>query len=326
MLRAARQYLDERLFQQSLLNYDVLNLDDRGFTGSCELTFHYAYRQGATLSSEVLRSPFDSYSLHDHSRVLFLAIAAFHQFLETQAESALDAFLDQSRLVLAVTRHTHGYCAVPRYERVKAYPSHPMPWMSCHSQGWALSVFCRAYQVTGENEFLKAALGVLRSFLVEVSEGGIRDRERSGRVFFEEYPFPGRTRHVLNGFVTALLGIHECGRATNAALADDLFAEGIATLTDDVLDTFDVGFTTTYDQLTRRPGPPSIYYTKVHARQMAVLYRLTGQSHFGRRAHRWHQYSTSLLSRGLLLRELLAYRARNAPRYVQEVCRALGID
>jgi hypothetical protein len=316
-----QRYFETLRFERSLVNYDVLALDDRAFENTSGLKFHYAYWPEAekTLSTEVFRvRPVGD---PDYSLRLFLAIAEFHRFLGTQDSTSLDRFVEQARTVLGGTTAMEGCRVIPMFFRVKSYGDHNVPWISCHSQGRALSVFCRAHQVTGEEQFLDAAYGILRSFTIDVAAGGIRDREKTGHLFFEEYPFPGKVRHVLNGFMTALFGIHEFGRATGERLARDLFDEGAATLSNEVLETFDAGYTTRYDQVTARPGPASRFYTKVHARQLAILHRLTGKPHFLSRAQRWQRYTINPTDRFLLGINCFAYRLTNAPRYAREACK-----
>jgi hypothetical protein len=324
MLEPVRYYLANRQFQHSLLNYNVLELDDRAFDWSGSLKFRYEYHQGRTLSTEVFRRPPSPAAGLDYTSWLFQAIAEFHQFLETHDSAALGRFVGHARRLLDRSISMDGWRAIPKFARVTGYGNHQVPWISCHSQGWALSVFCRAYHVTGEGRFLDAARGVMRSFAIDVEAGGIRDREKTGRLFFEEYPFPGRVRHVLNGFVTALFGIHEFGRATGDREAWNIFDEGASTLCDEVLDTFDAGHTTRYDQMTGRPGPASCLYTKVHARQLAVLHRLTGKPHLLSRARRWQHYTMNPGDRFLLGVECLEYRIANAPRYARDLCRRWG--
>jgi hypothetical protein len=320
LLQLTRRYFDHRRFQRSLLNYDVLALDSRAFDNTSDLKFHYAYWPAKTLSTEVFRSPYAVRGEPNYVLCLFSAVAEFHRFLETQDATSLDRFVEQARTVLSGTTTVEGCRAIPRFDRIKCYGDHRVPWISCHSQGWALSVFCRAYQVTRKEQFLDAAHSILRSFNIDVPAGGIRDREKTGRLFFEEYPFPGKVRHVLNGFIAALLGIHEFGRATGERLARDLFDEGIATLCDEVLETFDAGHTTRYDQMTERPEPASYLYTKVHARQLAILHRLTGKPHFLGRAQLWQRYTINPTDRFLLGIDCFAYRLANAPRYAREMC------
>ena len=316
MVGPLRSYFVDRRLQHSLLDYDFLELDSRAFDGSSQLTFRYEYCRGKTLSTEVFRCADDG---SDCSYGLFNAIAEFHQFLEGRDSAALDRFVTKARLLLNRTITIDGFRAIPRFTHVKGYGDHKIPWISCHSQGWAMSVFCRAYSITREDQFLEGAHGIMRSFAVEVARGGVLDHEKTGHIFFEEYPFPGKTRHVLNGFITSLFGIHEFGRATGDPLARSTFDEGIETLSDEILDTFDAGYTSRYDQMTGRPGPASFFYTKVHARQLAILHRRTGKPHFLRRAQLWKQYATEWTNRALLFLNCLAYRAANTSRYARDL-------
>ena len=86
------------------------------------------------------------------------------------------------------------------------------------AQGHALSVLSRAFHVTGDEEYLNAAVKGLHIFekvsseekklsLQPVSEGGVR-ADLFGSPWFEEYPTQPST-FVLNGFIYSLIGLYD---------------------------------------------------------------------------------------------------------------------
>jgi hypothetical protein len=248
----------------------------------------------------------------------------FHQYLETGSEAAKQQFLKGADLLLRArqTVNLGGItCDVWHYLfEVPTYAPHPVPWICCMSQGEAMSVFCRAYQMTGRKEFLEAAKGAMAVYNVPVSEGGILGTDREGHVYYEEYPFPGKTYHVLNGFMYSLMGLYDLYRATGDQEAKRLFEQGIATLTaEGVLDRYDIGYCSRYDQHSGiRFGPAYVRYNLVHVRQLIVLYRITGDDMLRQWAERWFAYSRDPLCRFRCLLESIAWRLRNIPRYVRE--------
>lgn len=99
------------------------------------------------------------------------------------------------------------------------------PWMSCLSQGQALSVLVRAHRLTGDDAYLEVAARAWRPFAVPIHLGGVASTLPNGAPFIEEYP-NSRHTHVLNGALTAMLGLDEfaagAGDAEVAVLRDGL--------------------------------------------------------------------------------------------------------
>jgi hypothetical protein len=174
--------------------------------------------------------------------------------------------------------------------------------------------------VTGEDGFAEAARHAVGPCFVPIEQGGVRDHERNGRLFYEKYALPGQTRHVLNGFMSSLLGIWDVARATGDRDARQAFEEGVASLDDTVLGAYDNGHTSLYEQRgDQRATPSCVFYTWVHARQLASLARITRQHRLQSWAERWRGYTHGPEHRARTAIECLGYRARSLPRY-------LGID
>jgi len=77
------------------------------------------------------------------------------------------------------------------------------------SQGEAMSVLCRAWQETGQERYLKAAMGVFGVFELPVEHDGVLGYiSRIGVPWYEEdVALP--LRHILNGMVYALWGLRD---------------------------------------------------------------------------------------------------------------------
>ena len=206
---------------------------------------------------------------------------------------------------------------MPHFDQVEGYARHETPWPNAMVQGWLGAVLARAHQLTGEARFARAAKLTIAPCFVAVTRGGVRDREKSGALFYEKYALPGQTRHVLNGFLAALLGFWDVARATGDEAAHEAFAAGVATLSDRVLATYDTGYASVYDQtyVGGRVTPSCAFYTWVHARQLSALARITDDPRLLAWAMRWRDYKEKQLHR---LRTAIAcwgYRVRNLPRY-----------
>lgn len=120
------------------------------------------------------------------------------------------------------------------------------PWPSAMSQGEAISVLVRAYQITQEKRYLECAELALASFKAPLKEGGVRYRDEDGFIWYEEYPSLVEPPHVLNGFIFALFGLYDFYKITGSEEAHALFNEGIGTLKAN-LGRWDLGFWSRYD-------------------------------------------------------------------------------
>jgi len=247
--------------------------------------------------------------------------AAKREPLETGDPTARAVFLTTVRELFdsghMVTRGGGTSFVVPHVDQIGGYARHATPWINAMVQGWAGALFMRAHQMTGDARYADAALHAMTPFFVSVERGGLRDTLHSRRVFYEKYPFYGQTRHVLNGFMSSLLGVWDVARATGDSTARQAFEEGVASLDDTLLETYDNGHTSLYDQQPdRRTTPSCVFYNWVHTRQLAALARITGERRLVGWAERWRQYTRSPEHRAHTTLDCIAYRARSLPRYL----------
>jgi len=309
--------------QLRLIEGDPLALDPRVEPHAQQLGFMHVYDAACTGdTTRWLTSPVYAAEAakRDPIDVCHLAIDRFHVFLERGDVAARDDFLAITRGVLDTGRTVElggRTCfVIPHGEQVEGYARHPTPWFNAMVQGWVGALCMRAHQLTGEERFARAAVHAVGGGFVAVGRGGVRDLETNGRVFYEKYAFPGQSRHVLNGFLSALLGIWDVARASGDGDAQSAFDEGVASLDDVVLATYDNGYTTLYDQRPdRRATPSSVLYTWVHARQLAALARITRQPRLLALADHWRSYSRRSGHRLRTTLDTIGYRVRSLPRY-----------
>ena len=82
------------------------------------------------------------------------------------------------------------------------------PWLSALTQGNAVSVLVRAYRLTHEEVFLQVARRAMRTFELDIRDGGVSTSIGEDGVFFEEFAvYPAS--HVLNGYILALFGLYD---------------------------------------------------------------------------------------------------------------------
>ncbi len=172
----------------------------------------------------------------------------------------------------------------------------PAPWWSGLAQGLGLSVLARAHQESGNELFRVAARRALASFHTLTSQGGVADYGETGsELWFEE--MPQRPRHVLNGFLSAIFGLHDfrlafgdACPATGGAGADELLQRSLATL-ESALPQFDTGWWSLYE-LGQQDGRvlASRGYHRLHVVQLRALAQVTGSKLLLSTAERWADY------------------------------------
>lgn len=311
--------------QRAKLQSDPLAFDARVDPHSREIGFYHCFaaEDGETLAW--LRSPayvVEAEKAHPID-ACHLAVAQFHAYLATGAHEARDGFLRQLEAILATgTRDERGF-VIAHDQAIEGYPPHATGWVNAMVQGWVAALCARAHQIGGDIRYRELAGASLHVFRIPVERGGVRSRERCGGAFFEKYALVGQSRHVLNGFLSSLMSLWDVARALDDAGARALFDEGIATLSDRMLDSYDLGYSTRYDQEQAAATPNSVFYTWVHARQLAALGRITSSPALAARASRWRSYTTSWMCQLRTTVDTLQYRVAQLPTYVE---RAVSTD
>ncbi|WP_034060369.1 D-glucuronyl C5-epimerase family protein [Lacinutrix jangbogonensis] len=148
------------------------------------------------------------------------------------------------------------------------------PWQSALSQGFALSVFSRAYQVTKDSIYIKSIHKSLLQFEKTIEEGGIYNNSKIFGEFLEEYPTEQPT-HVLNGFNYTLIGLHDAYIITKNQKAGLLFDKYVKILSEKIKE-FDLGGWSAYS--LDKPSMKNHFtycnpwYHKLHIIQLQVLF------------------------------------------------------
>ena len=305
--------------QQRLMALDPLVLDPRIDPRSPTLTYaHYYFAEESGETERWLTSPVFALEAakRDPIDLCHLVLDRFHAYLE--GRTTAEPFLGTVRELLAAGRDVElgGRRAfiVPNEFQIEGYAPHALPWTNAMVQGWAGSLFARAYQLSNESQFAEAAVRAIQPFFVDVAAGGVR-AQHAGDVFFEKYAVPGQIRHVLNGFTSSLFNLWDVARATRDASATLAFEEGIASLSDRLLESYDTGYSTLYDQHGDGITPRCAFYTWVHARHLAALARITRSTRLWKWADKWRTYTRDPQTRMRTALACLGYRARAVPRY-----------
>jgi hypothetical protein len=165
------------------------------------------------------------------------------------------------------------------------------PWISCIAQGQAISELMRAYQLTGSATYLHAARHALNPFLHTVP-GGLTswwDGVGGSHRWYEEYP-AAQPPHVLNGFMFALVGLHDL--APRSLTAWRLWRAGVRGLIWHV-QAFDVPAQRSQLYAARGPyaRPVGAYYAMTDAVLLRQIVRWTHNRWLSIYAHRWTAYT-----------------------------------
>lgn len=161
------------------------------------------------------------------------------------------------------------------------------PWISALSQGQAISELMRAYQVTGSPGYLHAARHALDPFLRPVPAGVTSLWD--GLPWYEEYP-AANPDHVLNGFMFALVGLHDL--VPRSLVAWRLWRAGVRGLIAHIA-SFDAPFWSTQMYAAYGSGyvPVDAYYARTDAVLIARIARWTHNPLLMTYASRWTAYT-----------------------------------
>ena len=176
------------------------------------------------------------------------------------------------------------------------------PWLSALTQGNVISVFVRAYQLTCKSMFLEAAQRAVRTFELDILDGGVSTRLAGDGIFFEEvaaYP----AAHVLNGYILALFGLYDFLALTQESEIAALIQRSLTTF-HAIIDEFDAGYWSRYDLLHRHLVP--LFYHALHIVLLKALADYSGCEHCMQLAIRWEAYQHRFSCR---LRYLITSRA-----------------
>ena len=188
------------------------------------------------------------------------------------------------------------------------FPSHRYgasnPWLSALTQGNCISVLVRAHHLTGEAIFLQVARRAIRTFELDIKQGGVSASVGKNGIFFEEVA-ANPPAHVLNGYILALFGLYDYVALTGDSLIAALIQRSLVTL-HTLIAEFDMGYWSCYD--LRYKGLASRFYHALHITLLQALARYSGCEHCANLAERWARYQKSFVCRTRYLITYLTLR------------------
>ncbi len=163
------------------------------------------------------------------------------------------------------------------------------PWYSGLAQGQGISVLVRAFKETNLEKYKNAAHQAFQVFSVPTSNGGVNYIDTNGNSWIEEYIVHPPT-HILNGFIWGLWGVYDYALQFNDEKALTLFNQYTRTLVKKI-DSYDNGFWSLYEHSgTLLKMIASSFYHKLHIVQLHVMYELTSENIFYKKANKWEGY------------------------------------
>nr|HET6905120.1 D-glucuronyl C5-epimerase family protein [Ktedonobacteraceae bacterium] len=230
---------------------------------------------------------------HHPTAIARVALAHWNQYQATHDDIHREAFLKQAFWLLEHEAHISDDAG--GWPISSPHPDVPTsgPWLSALTQGIAISVLLRAYQLTHQEAFFEVACRAVRTFERDILDGGVTVPIDNEGIFFEEvavYP----AAHMLTGFIFGLLGLLDYLALTDDARIREVVQRSHATM-HGLFDEFDGGFWT-YTHLLRR----SLASPAHLALQVALLEALAGYSDCDRCTAfvlRWKGYQRRLSCR-----------------------------
>jgi hypothetical protein len=163
-------------------------------------------------------------------------------------------------------------------------------WTSALGQAQAISVLLRAHAATGDPVYAALSLAAAEPLHHPVREGGLR-RRIDGWAVLEEYP-TSEPCAVLNGWIAALLGLHEFCLATGDVRARRLFTDSYEALLE-LLPRYDVGWWSLYSLYPHaRPDLAKPSYQRLHPVLLDALNFVRPHPALEQTAQRWRAQLT----------------------------------
>lgn len=166
------------------------------------------------------------------------------------------------------------------------YGSLKSPWYSGMSQGYAISVLLRYYDITKKKEVLDLVVKIKNLMLSKVPIGTLNYSD-DGFVWIEEYP-DKKKKQVLNGFFISYVGLYEyCDFFPNDLKAKEILTGCYHSLRKKNLDYQ----RNNWLQYSATQGNCTNGYLKFQVIEMKHLFELTSDEYFNRQMQIWAVFS-----------------------------------
>jgi hypothetical protein len=209
-------------------------------------------------------------------------LAIYHSWLKTKDETKkahflriADWFMENAVVDTRLGAYWLTDVPKPEYDVFK-------PWKSGFSQSRAISILCRAWQLTRNESYLKMAEHALVPFSIDTLAGGVSVDRNSGNCFYEEYVAQWPTR-VLDGHIFCLMGLYDyirIGKGDALILAKKLFDEGLEGLIQQI-PLYDMGYWVRFNRCDKpdypTEDPCTLGYLRLVIAQLNLLTQISGR-------------------------------------------------
>lgn len=244
------------------------------------------------------------YGKHEYNPVTTAqwALAAHGRYVRSKKESDLKEFISLSDGLLNMQGSDGAFRYQFTFKKPELDTVFKPGWTSAMSQGQALSVFSRAYSLTGNTKYLIAGQLSLNYLMTPKQKGGVLTDlsdisvNYKNYLFFEEY-VTEKDNYTLNGFMFTLFGLYDWSqlqtdRQYGQVIASESFRKGIQSLKL-LLRKYDIGGFSTYDlsHLTMKKPPHIVpLYHSVHIYQLHALWTITHDQYLKNYSNKWTSY------------------------------------
>lgn len=246
--------------------------------------FDYMRNNGFVQFDDDLGIPTNKYGWSDERQAYpvtigLIAINQISKYNHTSDRTCYERYQRIITWLLENQNQTSGAWEVPfSYDFFPGRTGGALPrnWVSALAQGLCISALCRAPEEMRSAKMEAAVQKALLPFQKSASAGGVVTRFLGQHPFYEEYP-TSRPSLVLNGFMYALLGLHDAWERYEIDAALQLFDQGIETLAR-ALPFYDLGDRSAYDLTHLQagnehlpPNPARLGYHDVHVRVLSAF-------------------------------------------------------
>ncbi|MEH7503776.1 D-glucuronyl C5-epimerase family protein [Neobacillus drentensis] len=209
------------------------------------------------------------------------ALSNYGSYLDTKDDTYKNTFLKYAQALINV----QGQDGALRYNFT--WKTHKPGWVSAMAQGEALSVYARAYYLTGNQKYLYYGNKAFRFMNTNTAKGGTLttleplNKNYKNDIWYEEY-VTSPNNYTLNGFMFALFGLYDWSMVqapidNGQRNAKIMFDKGINSLAD-ALPFYDVNGFSSYDLtgiMNKRAPYVTPRYHAIHIYQLYDLYVIT---------------------------------------------------
>jgi hypothetical protein len=150
------------------------------------------------------------------------------------------------------------------------------PWVSAYTNGKIIPVFLKAYEISQDLKYLRAAELSFRAFIVPTKAGGFGTFEKDMAWYEEVAGESAPSSKILNGHISALAGLWTFWKCTGRKDIRQALDLGVSAVKKD-LKIYDSGFLSFYSQYPKDPPvfAPAHGYNTLHVHQLLWLHSIT---------------------------------------------------